>query len=993
MPLKKAANAPAAKDAKNAKGANRANAPAAKADAPVVKDAKNSNVANADVAKADVAKNAKGANRANAPAAKANAPVAKDAKNSNVANAPAAKADVAKNAKGANRANADAPVAKDAKGANRANAPAAKADAPVAKDAKGANRANAPAAKADAPVAKDAKNADAPVAKDAKNSNVANADVAKADVAPVVKVNAYAKAPVDIADATLDIAALNSIIYIKEYNTADELQAALSGIFIRYKDKQFTNIVIGIAKLLKENVNILGDKLNFVSVLLNKAISIKENSERKTFLFYLINNIIYAITLSKIIDKKDATEQEYCSQVVELFKFRFMKLQDIKDVLKKQIVDKNKLIDISLQFDIHTYFEKLTKLNNNIYIKLNNGIHLLEYEVLNQLQSVGFTVQDDIDGNKDEILDNYKSAKDAFNKTKIKIDSSADYFEEKKQQTYKIYYQLYYCLGVFLEKCLEKQIDTATKGEAANAEIDTQITETLKLYKARANAADYDATKAKANDDANATYYTAFEKLQSNEKALYIKNVNDAIKKIKRERNQKTTGSDNTFYEALEILSNNAIKDSKDSKDTASSIEENIIILLKEYKIGLKLIEFGNSKELSKNIFDLLLSDDDDDNMVGEEPEWLDSGNENGWIKSIFKNQPYYGDNLYRSKKIYKAAILEIIELITSNIASIEEANAALEGKPEAKGAKGANASYNLADFLKAIQEIIKKATIANYRASLSNSKDALNDILETPKRNIKECKEQIALAEELIKKLDNIEFIGAIRDAITKVETYIKETNKFITEKGGIINKLLEDIKNADKDAAVNINTYNDKLKDISRRKSEADNNWEEQNKYPDSLTNLIRKVDEMKENTPDKLLAAKRDANVRRIQQIEEAAAADRKKEDDEKRATAEKREAQRKEEIAKQKAEEVAKQKAEEEVAKQKAEEEVAKQKVEEAVAKLTAQIATVMPGVPEVTGAQPSKPEKSSRRKEHKEHTEDGIKIKSPNYKSCSYWRYV
>jgi hypothetical protein len=846
--------------------------------------------------------------------------------------------------------------------------PPKKKDAPVPKGAAGAKGAKG------APVPKDAP------AKGAKATAAPKGVKATAATA----VPAAPKGVVKALDKAAPLAPLD--------NFQEKFFEILN---IKYKDELYEGILTRITNLLtnllkendenKDKLNffdniIVKDKLKFFDNIIVKARAIKnKDNRRKTFLFYLINNIIYAITLSKIIDNKDATNDEYCSQVVELFKFRFMKLQDNDDAIRRQIVNKHKFININLQVDINRYFEKLTDENNDIYIKLNEGIHLLEYDVLNHLQVLGFAVKDkiddkqvdiddkqvDIDDKQDDIvdkqdgiidkqdgiIDKYKEAIKAFNTTREILGSTGS-IEKQKGETYKIYYQLYYCLGIFLENCLEKQIVAATEGAAANAEIETQITETLKLYKAKDDADVKDDADEKddadVKDDAdekddteansNSNYYTEIKTLETTAKNDYINYVNKAIENFK-----KTVVGDKTFYEALTILYNIAISSNSKDKNLSSSFEDNIITLLEKYKIGLKFGEFKSSDELSKKIFDLLLEDKDDENMDGEEPEWLD--NDVGWIKSIFKNQTYYKYELYRSKKIYKEAILEIRELITSNIASIETANAA-------------TASYNLQGFLTAIQGIIRIATIANYRASLSNSTDALNDILKTQQEYIKECEERITEAKDLIKRLDEIkgldeikfkDEIEAVKDAvneakkkITEVETYKTKTENFIKENGGKINKLLKDIKEAYNNSAVNINTDDDKLTEISRREDEAEAEAQEQKKYPESLTNLIRAIVVMENKTPEKLIKARREASIKEREQAENEAAEKKEKEEEERKRQAIEREKERKrkdEEPA------VAPQVAQEEepaVAPQVAvEQEVAEQPVVEAVAQEVAE----------------------------------------------------
>jgi hypothetical protein len=103
------------------------------------------------------------------------------------------------------------------------------------------------------------------------------------------------KATPSVALSSDDLAeALKGIIDIKkEYKTAEELQTALSGVLKKYKeDKEdkYENILLGIDELLKINPTFLRDNLKFVS----KGRKIKNVSERKTFIYYLINNIKYS---------------------------------------------------------------------------------------------------------------------------------------------------------------------------------------------------------------------------------------------------------------------------------------------------------------------------------------------------------------------------------------------------------------------------------------------------------------------------------------------------------------------------------------------------------------------------------------------------------------------------------------------------------------------------------------------------------------------------
>ena len=390
--------------------------------------------------------------------------------------------------------------------------------------------------------------------------------VAKANVAVAPK------DPLIQKDKPEEKVASNDIIDLKVYKTADELQGALSVlsnniINIREKEKdRIGKMLVAITELLEKNASILGDNLKFITTFLksdkyNKYVSSKETdfNKKKAILIYFINNIIYAITLSKIINANGDTEQDYCSKVVELFKFRFMKLRkydggqgDRDDAVK------NGFINIRVQNDTNRHFGELTNEGSEIYISLNSNIYDLEYEVLEHLQKkFGYPTL--------EIK--YKNAKDNFYNTKVELGNAAN-FEEKRDKTFKIYYNLYYCLGIFLERCLEIQLDAATNGVAANADIDKQTTETLKLY------------------DAGAVYYKDINKLGETEKTEYIKGVKEAIAVFKA---VKISGSEKTFDKALANLATiagisgnaeaakdvKAVKTSKDVK-TAKTVKAGI---------------------------------------------------------------------------------------------------------------------------------------------------------------------------------------------------------------------------------------------------------------------------------------------------------------------------------------------------------------------------------------------------------------------------------
>jgi hypothetical protein len=152
-------------------------------------------------------------------------------------------------------------------------------------------------------------------------------------------------------------------IFAKNYNLRlDYIINLLEKEYNGKVSEDIINLVKGSKSIVKDN------KGNDVYKL--------ENINKKAYLEYLINNIVYAITLSDVITDE-------CKYVEELFKFRHMKIvEDAGSNISSYIKGEANSAYITLNHigSIKTQFASNDNNVNKFYFNLNNIIYGLEYD-------------------------------------------------------------------------------------------------------------------------------------------------------------------------------------------------------------------------------------------------------------------------------------------------------------------------------------------------------------------------------------------------------------------------------------------------------------------------------------------------------------------------------------------------------------------------------------------------------------------------------------
>jgi hypothetical protein len=253
-------------------------------------------------------------------------------------------------------------------------------------------------------------------------------------------------------------------IFAKDYNL--RLDYIINLLETEYNGKVSDDII----NLVKGSKSIVkGNEGNDVYKL--------DNMNKKAYLEYLINNIVYAITLSDVITDE-------CKYVEELFKFRHMKIvkddgkdisKDIKNEANSAYITLNHIVSIKKQFASDNKVKQF-------YLKLNNIIFDLEYEVLDNIKKNFKSTE-----NTKELIKQFENKLVKYSNLKNQINITD--IEKVAENTYQIYESLYCCLSIYLQICLENKIIEKEKELVlVNEKItkfpgDSSITDILKSFK------------------------------------------------------------------------------------------------------------------------------------------------------------------------------------------------------------------------------------------------------------------------------------------------------------------------------------------------------------------------------------------------------------------------------------------------------------------------------------------------------------------------------